>query len=232
MRHSRRAFVGFAGIAATLLLHSIFFAVAIWEGGRLLAHPMQPDAFGGGANAGNADGEPGERRITIALTAELEEIPPIEPPPQLLTQEVLQQSMLIITGQDTQPLPPIEMELPGEDAADQQAELMAHAKFAGIYESQVRARIERAWALPAAPASEPEFSCLVTIHQQPDGRVKTVDITLDKCNGSGEWQKSLSDAIFRASPLPAPPHPSAFVDSFSLMFHSAALQERSAVATR
>jgi hypothetical protein len=72
----------------------------------------------------------------------------------------------------------------------------------------------------------------VTIHQQPDGRVKTVDITLDKCNGSGEWQKSLSDAIFRASPLPAPPHPSAFVDSFSLMFHSAALQERSAVATR
>jgi hypothetical protein len=213
-------------MAATVLLHSIFFAVAVWEGGLFIRHPRLPDAFGGGANTGTQEGELGERRITVALTPEFEDAPPIEPPPKLPVQEILQQSMLLITGPDTMPLPPIEAEIPGEDAADQEADLMAHARFAGIYEGQVRARILRAWTLPEEAGPEPDFSCLVTIHQQRDGRVRTVDFTLDQCNGSGTWQKSLSDAIFKASPLPAPPHPSAFVDSFALVFHSSAVELR------
>jgi colicin import membrane protein len=101
---------------------------------------------------------------------------------------------------------------------------MAHAKFAGIYESQVKARILRAWSLPDEPAPSPDFSCLVKILQRQDGRVREVDVVLDQCNGSGVWQKSLTDAIFRASPLPAPPHPSAFVDSFAIVFHSASAE--------
>jgi hypothetical protein len=211
-----------AGIAATVLLHSLLFAVVAWEGGRLFTHPLQPDALGGGANTGEHDGELGERRITVAITSELEEVQAIEPP-QLLTQDILQQSLLMITGQDSNPLPPIELEIPGEDVADQDAELIAHAKFAGIYESQVRARIHRAWSLPDEPAPEPDFSCLVKILQRPDGRVQEVDFILEKCNGTGIWQKSLSDAIFMASPLPAPPHPSVFVDSFAMVFHSSAI---------
>jgi hypothetical protein len=216
--------VGLTGIAATVLLHSLLFAVAIWEGGRLIVRPMQPAAIGGGANTGKLDGEFGERRITVALTPEFEDpLPSIEPPPQLLTEDI-KQSMLMITGPDTNPLPPIEIELPGEDAAEQEAALMAYAQFAGIYESQVRARILRAWSLPDEPTPEPDFSCLVKILQRPDGRVREVDFILDKCNGSGTWQKSLSDAIFMASPLPAPPHPSAYVDSFALVFHSSAVE--------
>jgi hypothetical protein len=218
--------VGLSGIVATLVLHSVFLAVAVWEGGRFIVHPRRADAFGGGANTGQPDGELGERRIAVMLTPDFEDAPPLEPPPQLLTREMLQQTMLAITGLDTNPLPPIEIQLPGDDAADQDAELMAHAKFAGIYESQVKARILRAWSFPDEPTPEPDFTCLVKILQRPDGRVQEVDVILNHCNGTGTWQKSLSDAIFRASPLPAPPHPSAFVDTFALTFHASAIARR------
>ncbi len=109
---------------------------------------------------------------------------------------------------------------------------MAWSQFAGIYESQVRARILRAWALPAEPAPEPEFSCLVQIRQQSDGRVREVALVLNKCEGSAAWQQSLVDAIQAASPLPAPPHPSAFVDNFSLVFHARAATAESRFSRR
>jgi hypothetical protein len=118
------------------------------------------------------------------------------------------------------PLPQIE--LPGEAAEAADAELMARAKFAGIYESQVRARIMRAWAVPAEPAPKPDFSCLVQIRQQRDGRMRDVALVLDKCEGSSVWQQSLVNAIQVASPPPAPSHPSAFADTFSLEFYSSA----------
>lgn len=222
MRRSRRTLVGVAGIAATVLLHSLFFAVAMWGGGRLLLNPQPPDAVGAGANSGERDAEPGERRITVMLNTEIDvPAPPIEPPPQLSEPVLEQPSILAITGANALPLPPIE--LPGEAAEDLDAQLMARAKFAGIYESQVRARIERAWELPAEPAPEPDFSCLVQIRQQQDGRVKEVSLVLAQCEGSPAWQQSLVNAIQVASPLPAPPHPSAFIDTFALVFHSSAL---------
>lgn len=221
MRRTQRTLVGLTGIAATVLLHSLFFAVAIWDGGRLLLHPRLPDAVGAGANTGKQDGDPGERRMLVMLTSEFDaSAPPLEPAPQLPEPVMQQPSVLAITGPDALPLPAFEIETPGEDAADQDAQLMARVKFAGIYESQVRARIERAWELPNGSASSPDFSCLVQIHQQRDGRVKEIDLVLDQCNGSPDWQQSLVNAIQTASPLPAPPHPSVFVDSFALVFHA------------
>src|SRR6185369_6474014 len=128
-----------------------FFAVAIWDGGHLLPHPRPPDAVGAGANTGKTEGEVGERRMTVMLSLEFDaDTPPPEPPPQLPEPVMLRPSILAITGPDVLPLPQIE--LPGEAAEAADAELMARAKYAGIYESQVRARIMRAWALPAEPA--------------------------------------------------------------------------------
>jgi hypothetical protein len=223
MRRARRTMVGLAGIAATLLLHSLLFAVAIWEGGQQL-HPRLPDAVGAGANSGEPDAEPGERRMTIMLSPEFDgATPPIEPPPQLSEPVMEVPSVLAITGPDALPLPPVQIELPGEEAEAQDAQLMARAKFAGIYESQVRARIERAWDPPKEPAPDPEFSCLVQILQQRDGRVQEVALVLNQCNGSPSWQQSLVNAVQAASPLPAPPHPGVFVDRFALVFHSSAL---------
>jgi len=203
-------------MAATILLHSLLFAVAVWGDHRL--HLKQPDAIGAGANKGKPEGEPGERRIIVMLTPEFAAPEPaIEPPPQLADPVIQPPSVLEITGADALPLPPIEVDIPSENAEAQEAELMARARFAGIYESQVRARIERAWSLPKEPAPDPEFSCLAQIHQQKDGRILEVDLVLSKCDGSPAWQQSLVNAIFTASPLPAPPHPSVFVDRFSLV---------------
>jgi hypothetical protein len=232
MRRARRTLVGVIGIAATVLLHSLFFAVAIWNGGSL-PHPRLLDAAGAGANTGAQDAEPGERRMTVMLNLEYDgATPPLEPPPQLPEPVMEQPSILAITGPDTLPLPAFELEPPGEEAVEQDAQLMARVKFAGIYESQVRARIERAWELPDEAVPEPEFSCLVQIHQQRDGRVKEVDLVLSKCEGSPAWQQSLVNAVQTASPLPAPPHPGVFVDSFSLVFHSSAVHIPSRTAQR
>ena len=84
MRRTRRALVGAAGIAATVLLHSLLLAVAVWGGDRFKLHLKQPDAIGAGANKGKPEGEPGERRILVMLTPEFAAPEPaIEPPPQL-----------------------------------------------------------------------------------------------------------------------------------------------------
>ena len=219
MRRTRRTLVGVMGIAATVLLHFLFFAAALWGGGSLLLNPRMPDAVGAGANSGERDAEPGERRIEVMLSTNIDiPVPPIEPPPQLLEPVMEQPSIVAITGIDALPLPPIE--IPGEAAEDLDAQMMARAKFAGMYESQVRARIERAWEPPAEAELEPDFSCLVQIRQQQDGRVKEVALVLNQCEGSPAWQQSLVDAIQIASPLPAPPHPSAFIDTFALVFHA------------
>lgn len=224
MRPRRRTFVGMVGLAATVLLHSLLFAVAIWGGGGQERHPRPPDAIGAGANTGKDEGQPGERRILVLLTPDIVDAQPLQPAPRLPELELAQPSILEITGKDALPLPPIEIDLQGEEAIDQDADLMARAKFAGIYESQVRARIERAWELPQDLASEPEFSCLVQIRQRNDGRVTEVSLALDQCHGSAAMQMSLARAIQAASPLPAPPHPSAFVDRFSMIFRAGTLR--------
>lgn len=216
LRLERRKIIGLTGIAGTVLLHSFLFAVAVWEGGATMSHPRPPDAVGGGANVGSESGEPGERRITVMLTNEFQSARAFEPPPKLPEPAIVQPSVVEVTGLDMLPLEPIESDALGENESVQKAELMARVKFAGIYQSQVRARIERAWQLPAGQKLEPDFSCLVLIHQDSDGRVREVELVLSKCVGSPEMQTSLVNAIQTASPLPAPPHPSVFVDRFSL----------------
>jgi len=167
----------------------------------------------------------------VMLQAEFEaDTTPLEPPPELPEPVMEKPSILAITGPDILPLPLIE--LPGEATADVDAELMARAQYAGIYESQVRARIMRAWEVPNEPAPEPDFSCLVQINQQPGGRVTEVALVLNKCDGTSSWQQSLVNAIQAASPLPAPPHPSAFVDRFSLVFRSSAASSQKRLERR
>lgn len=219
MRYKRRALVGSAGIAATVLLHTLLVAVAVWGGGDYSPRPKLPDAVGAGANSGRPEDEIGERQILVMLTPNFQD-EPSQPQPEALLLEPALPSMLQITGMDALPLPVVE--IPGEGEATVEADLMANAHYAGLYESQVRARIERAWELAAASLKQLDFSCLVEISQQRDGRVR--EVVLAKCDESLEWQLSLVAAIQAASPLPAPPNPSAFVDRFSLAFESNALR--------
>lgn len=160
-----------------------------------------------------------ERRMVVRLLSEIDSRP-APPAPDSHLEEMVQQALkLEISGPDALPLPPLIME-DGNPAESSDAELMARTRMMGIYESQVRARIERAWQAPEADDLDPVFVCRPLIRQHRDGRVKNVELPYDGCEGTIQMRQSLVSAIFSASPLPAPPHPEVFVDSFSLLFRS------------
>ncbi|MEO6080916.1 MAG: energy transducer TonB [Steroidobacteraceae bacterium] len=216
---AKRTAVGVMGVAATVLLHSLLFAVAIWGEGTHIAR--LPDAVGAGANSGKMDGDSTERMIIIRLSPEIANPEP-EPTlaPQLTTTPKV--SMLEITGPDAIAPPPLEFDDEGEVTEASEAELIARTKMAGMYESQIRARIERAWTAPKAEPYAPPYSCRVRIWQRRDGQIE--DVKLEYCEGSLPWTDSLVNAIYSASPLPGAPHPSVFVASFSLTFRSVPAQ--------
>jgi hypothetical protein len=226
MRRSRRVtVVGILGAAATALLHSMLIVAALWGGG-MPRFPDQPDAIGAGANQGTPEGDSGERRMVVRL---LEEIISQDPPPTpdaYLAEQVSNALKLEITGPDALPLPPLVIQEDGIPADSTDAELIARTKMVGIYESQIRARIERAWTLPDGLPKEQDFSCRALIRQHRDGRISEVELPYEKCDSSPAARQSVVNAIFTASPLPAPPHPGVFVDSFSIVLHSEVVRGR------
>jgi colicin import membrane protein len=74
------------------------------------------------------------------------------------------------------------------------------------YQAMIAARIERAWIRPAS--AHAGISCQVNITQVPGGAVTAVQV--GGCNGDEAVRQSISDAAYRASPLPAPPDPALF----------------------
>lgn len=90
----------------------------------------------------------------------------------------------------------------------------------GRYLGQIQARIERAWLRPRTAIGADLFRCRVRIDQRRDGRVG--DITLQRCNGTMQWQGSLVRAIEDASPLSAPANPAVFTPHVVLEFRSTA----------
>lgn len=70
-RPKRSVATGMAGAAATLMMHALFFAAAVWDGAGASRVPSRPDAVGAGANSGSEDGYTSERRMTIRLMAEV-----------------------------------------------------------------------------------------------------------------------------------------------------------------
>lgn len=192
----------------------------MWGGAGSSRLPDRPDAIGAGANSGNPDGYTHERSITIRLLSEMDVNPSPSPAEALIAEIIHTSPKLKVTGPDSLPLPPLLFEEGGATAEPSDAELMARTKLVGIYESQIRARIERAWTLPQEYSKDDAFSCRVLIRQQRDGRVAEVEVPFDECGSTPAMRQSLINAIFTASPLPAPPHPGVFVDSFSLVLRS------------
>lgn len=215
MKPKRRATAGIAGVLATALLHFLFLAAAVWGGGaRAIAR--LPDAVGAGANSGKPDGASDERMIVIRLSSDVpaEQRSLLESPQ--LAAPLIKPSMVEITGPDVAPPPPLVFEREGEATEASEADIIARTKLAGMYESQIRARIERAWSAPMAERTSSLYSCRVKIRQRRDGQIE--DVKLEHCEGSFAWLDSLVVAVYSASPLPGPPHPSVFVESFSLQF--------------
>jgi TonB C terminal len=107
----------------------------------------------------------------------------------------------------------------GFDSAAEGTELTA---LAGRYVGQIDARIGRAWLRPRTAIGAPRFSCRVRIDQSRTGEV--LEVTLERCNGTARWQRSLVEAIESASPLPQPPEPSVFAPVVHMSFQALAYQ--------
>jgi len=82
------------------------------------------------------------------------------------------------------------------------------------YAAEIRARVERAWIRP--PTAKPGLRCIVNVTQVPGGTV--TDVKIGECNGDAAVLQSITLAVFRASPLPAPPDTSLFQRSLKLVF--------------
>jgi colicin import membrane protein len=82
------------------------------------------------------------------------------------------------------------------------------------YAAEIAARVERNWNRP--PTARPGLRCVVTVTQVPGGVV--TDAKVGECNGDDAVRQSIVSAVFRASPLPAPPNPAQFQRTLNMVF--------------
>jgi colicin import membrane protein len=82
------------------------------------------------------------------------------------------------------------------------------------WQSQITARIQRAWLRPGS--ARPGIECVLNVTQVPGGEVTNVRI--GTCNGDQAVRESIEAAVYRASPLPPPPDPTLFERSLVITF--------------
>lgn len=219
-RPRERVAAGAIAAMATIAVHVLLVeSVLMSEGGRYIPRPHQE---GLGANAISAE----EQAVATLIFIEHPDVGSSNPEPLELAASrgrVMQNLQLTIIS----PEPTMDLALddvketadskeaaPDDSAGDRQA----RAELFGGYLGQIQARIQRAWLRPRSPIGEESFECRVQVLQTRRGDV--LEITLQRCNGSLDWQASLVHAIESASPLPAPPDPHVFAESLQLSFVS------------
>jgi colicin import membrane protein len=109
-----------------------------------------------------------------------------------------------------------------ERAADLQRSLAAEEKASAArsgpalasWESEIAAKITRAWLRP--PTARPGIECMLYVTQVPGGEVTQVRI--GACNGDQAVRESIEAAVYRASPLPPPPDPALFDRNLRINF--------------
>jgi colicin import membrane protein len=99
-----------------------------------------------------------------------------------------------------------EDELSAQLAAEERQARLRSSDLMAKYIGQIANKIERNWRRP--PNAIAGISCQVHVTQTPGGTVTKVDVT--RCNGDAAVRQSIEDAVYRASPLPAPPDPALF----------------------
>lgn len=217
-RGGRRITVGAAALLASVAIHVFLIQVVIWSSGGSINSPRIREGLGANP-VGVAD-----EAITTAFFVEDSSATPTSDDDALLdlasAGRVLQSLGVTILSPD----PSIDSALKDGDTEDQTlatdeqsaGERQARAALFGRYVGQIQARVERAWIRPRAPIGADSFDCRVQVLQNLRGEVQ--EVTLQRCNGSAQWQQSLVRAIERASPLPAPPDAAVFSNSLLMSF--------------
>jgi colicin import membrane protein len=86
-----------------------------------------------------------------------------------------------------------------------------------IYIARIKQKVERNWVKPATAL--PGLSCEVRVRQLPSGDV--VDVKTVRCNGDDTVQRSIENAVRRASPLPLPENRMLFERNITFIFEPA-----------
>jgi len=107
-----------------------------------------------------------------------------------------------------------ESDLRNSLAAEEHANAVRASGALASWESQITARIQRAWLRP--PSARSGIECVLHVTQAPGGVVSKV--SLGECNGDQAVRESIEAAAYRASPLPPPPDPSLFESDLEITF--------------
>ena len=100
------------------------------------------------------------------------------------------------------------------EAEEAEAASMAASGVVDQYRAELEQAIERSWIRP--PSAQPGLVCTLYVTQAPGGTV--LDVRLGSCNGDAAVRESITNAVFRASPLPAPADPRAFARRLEIVF--------------
>jgi colicin import membrane protein len=108
-----------------------------------------------------------------------------------------------------------EAELRRSLEAEARGNAIRNSDEAARWNAQIVARITRAWIKP--PSARPGISCIVSVTQVPGGEVTAVRV--NSCSiDDAALRESVEAAVYRASPLPAPPDPALFERDLELTF--------------
>jgi colicin import membrane protein len=100
------------------------------------------------------------------------------------------------------------------EAEEEAAAALAASGALDEYRAVLEQAIERSWIRP--PSAQPGLVCTLYVTQAQGGTV--VNVRLGPCNGDAAVRESITNAVFRASPLPAPADPRAFQRDLEIVF--------------
>jgi TonB C terminal len=215
---SRRLAIPLLGALASLLLHALLLAPVLF-GGATRASTPPPSEY----RSSSVESTGGSRMELVFIeTPESDSIQTL----QSAGAASLSQSLQTLLAPVSMPDARIPTPLTASDNPDEEGPAVSEAgtndpglaQLLGRYAGQIDARVRRAWIRPRAPVAEALFACRVRIDQEPNGRVREIELV--SCNGDVTWQASLVRAIESASPLPAPPDPRVFSPVLTLEFTS------------
>ncbi len=102
-------------------------------------------------------------------------------------------------------------EIIAADAAQLDAQNSSEAQ---VYQAQIIQKVRRNWARPGT--ARDDLKCVVDVVQVPGGAVVSAQII--ECNADDIVQRSVENAVFKASPLPQPSNPILFLRRFQITF--------------
>lgn len=107
-----------------------------------------------------------------------------------------------------------EADLQSQLQQEERLDALEHGPAEEEYVTAIMARISQFWVRPAS--AQPGIKCTVHLTQIAGGEV--THVTVENCNGDEAVRQSVQTAVYRASPLPAPPDPALFQSNIIVTF--------------